>query len=100
MSKRLYRSETDKIIGGVCRGLADYLNIDPVIVRVLFIIASTSGGFGLTVYILLWIVIPSETSLGKDTDEVIGENTKEIRDNVVKATKGIKQEVKSDTKKK
>jgi phage shock protein PspC (stress-responsive transcriptional regulator) len=100
MTKRLYRSETDKIIGGVCGGLAEYLNIDPIIVRILFILASTSGGFGLTVYIVLWIVIPSENSIDKNTDEVIQENAKEIKENVEKATKGIKREVTSDTKKK
>lgn len=100
MSKRLYRSETDKIIGGVCGGIAEYINIDPIIVRILFIVASTSGGFGLTVYIILWIVIPSESSIQKNSDEVIEENAKEIKENVIKATRGIRKEVKSDTKKK
>ena len=96
MSKRLYRSETDKIIGGVCGGIAEYINIDPIIVRILFIVASTSGGFGLTVYIILWIVIPSESSIQKNSEE----NAKEIKENVIKATRGIRKEVKSDTKKK
>ena len=56
---RLYRDSSDKMIGGVCAGIANYINIDPAIVRILFGII-TFGGFGLgfLVYILLWIILP------------------------------------------
>lgn len=56
---RLYRDTSDKFLGGVCSGLANYLNIDPSIIRILFAII-TFGGFGLgvLVYIILWIVLP------------------------------------------
>ena len=56
---RLYRDSSDKMIGGVCAGIANYLNIDPAIVRILFAII-TFGGFGLgfLLYILLWIILP------------------------------------------
>ena len=57
---RLYRSTTDKVIGGVSGGLADYLNIDPVVVRILFVLLFLFGGSGLLVYIILWIVIPAD----------------------------------------
>lgn len=58
--KRLYRDTNDKFIGGVCSGIAAYLNIDPAIVRILFAII-TFGGFGLgfLAYIVLWIVLPA-----------------------------------------
>jgi phage shock protein PspC (stress-responsive transcriptional regulator) len=59
-SNRLYRSNRDKVIGGVCGGLGDYLNIDPVIVRILFVLLAIFGGSGVLVYIILWIVIPEE----------------------------------------
>jgi phage shock protein C len=59
-SNRLYRSNTDKVIGGVAGGLGDYLNIDPVIVRVLFVLLAIFGGSGVLVYIILWIAIPAE----------------------------------------
>jgi len=59
-SNRLYRSNTDKVIGGVAGGLADYLDIDPVIVRILFVLLAIFGGSGVLVYIILWIVIPAE----------------------------------------
>src|SRR6187455_1277745 len=60
-AKRLYRDSSDKFIGGVCSGIAGYLNVDPAIVRILFAII-TFGGFGLgfVAYILLWIVLPAK----------------------------------------
>lgn len=63
--KRLYRDSDDRIIGGVCSGIANYLNVDPAIVRILFAII-TFGGFGLgfVIYFLLWIVLPSRQSEG------------------------------------
>jgi len=66
---RLYRDSNDKFIGGVCSGIANYLNIDPAIVRILFAIITFGGfGLGILIYIILWIVLPPkdlETSLGK-----------------------------------
>jgi len=56
--RRLYRDSGDKMIGGVCSGIANYLNIDPAIVRILFAIISFGGGFGFLAYILLWIILP------------------------------------------
>jgi phage shock protein PspC (stress-responsive transcriptional regulator) len=58
--RRLYRDSSDKYIGGVCSGIANYLNTDPTIVRILFAIV-TFGGFGLgfLIYILLWIFLPT-----------------------------------------
>jgi phage shock protein PspC (stress-responsive transcriptional regulator) len=57
--KRLYRDENNKILGGVCSGIAAYLGIDPVIVRILFIIS----GIGIIAYLLLWIFIPGSNSV-------------------------------------
>lgn len=54
----LYRNEDDKIIGGVCSGLANYLNIDPVLARIVFVIFF---GALFWVYILLWIIVPSKS---------------------------------------
>jgi phage shock protein PspC (stress-responsive transcriptional regulator) len=57
---RLYRNETDKILGGVCGGLASYLRIDPTIVRIVFALISFGAGTGILLYILLWIILPSK----------------------------------------
>jgi phage shock protein PspC (stress-responsive transcriptional regulator) len=57
-AKRLYRSKTQRIIAGVCGGFGDYLNLDPVIIRLLWVIFTLAGGAGLLVYIIAWIIIP------------------------------------------
>jgi len=56
--KRLYRSLTNRMVGGVCGGIAEYLGIDPTIVRILFVIAVLPWGIGIIAYIIGWIVIP------------------------------------------
>ena len=56
--RRLMRSSRDKKIGGVCAGLADYFDLDPTIVRVVWLLAVLCAGTGLLVYLVLWIVLP------------------------------------------
>ena len=58
--KRLYRSTTHKVIGGVAGGLGDYLDIDPVLIRIAFVVALFFGGAGLLAYIIAWIIIPEQ----------------------------------------
>jgi phage shock protein C len=53
--KRLYRSRKHKLIAGVCGGLAEYFNIDPVIVRILWVVFFH---IGLLAYIILWVIVP------------------------------------------
>ncbi|MCJ7701688.1 MAG: PspC domain-containing protein, partial [Anaerolineales bacterium] len=60
MKKRLYRSTTDQMLGGVCGGLGNYLGIDPTFVRIFFFVMIFGGGFGFWVYLLLWVLIPTE----------------------------------------
>ncbi len=56
--KRFYRSSTDKIIGGVCGGIAEYFNIDPLLVRLAFALLFFGYGTGLLAYLLVWILAP------------------------------------------
>ena len=58
MKKRLYRSENEKMISGVCSGIAEYFDIDPTLVRLLWILFSLAGGAGLLCYIIAAIVMP------------------------------------------
>ena len=65
---RLYRDTSDKMIGGVCAGIANYMNVDPAIIRLLFAIITFGGfGMGFLIYILLWIILPS-----RDLDTYVG----------------------------
>lgn len=56
--KKLYRSNMNKMICGVCGGIAEYINIDPTIVRLLWVVFSFAGGFGLLAYIIAAIIMP------------------------------------------
>ncbi len=56
--KRLVRSSTDKKIGGVCGGLADYFDLDPTIIRIVWLLAILFAGTGLIAYAVLWIALP------------------------------------------
>lgn len=57
-AKRLTRSSTDKKIAGVCGGLADYFDIDPTLIRVLWLLLVLCGGTGVLAYLILWIALP------------------------------------------
>jgi phage shock protein C len=61
--KRLYRSETDSSVAGVCGGIAEYFNVDSTLVRLLFVLLTFAGGPGLLVYVLLWLVMPAESDV-------------------------------------
>lgn len=56
--KKLYRSQNERMIAGVCGGLAEYFNIDPTIVRLAFVAAALMGGPGLIVYLVMLVVVP------------------------------------------
>ena len=62
MAKKLYRSKRNKIIAGVCGGLAEYTNIDPTVMRVLFVIITVFTGIllGIIAYVALAIIIPAK----------------------------------------
>jgi phage shock protein PspC (stress-responsive transcriptional regulator) len=60
-TKRLTRSYTNRMIGGVCGGIAEYFNIDPTLVRLAFVLLAFFGGPGVVLYIILWFVIPPES---------------------------------------
>lgn len=61
-SKRLYRDLSNSKIAGVCSGIANYVNVDPVIIRFAWVISFLFFGFGFLLYIILWIVIPQANS--------------------------------------
>lgn len=60
MTKRLYRLRQDRKIAGVCSGIAAYFDIDPTIVRLIWVLIVLFGGFGLLAYLLAIIIIPEK----------------------------------------
>jgi phage shock protein C len=58
--RRLTRSRSNRIVAGVCAGLADYLGVDRVLIRIAFVVLALAGGGGLVIYAIAWIAIPEE----------------------------------------
>lgn len=104
-NKRLYRDEDNAAVGGVCAGLGHYFDIDPVIIRVLFVLMVILGGSGILVYLILWIVVPeAKTTAQKlqmrgqpvnldNIKDYVNNFTKEAKTSASKAASSIKKTV-------
>lgn len=93
MSEKLYRSEREKMIGGVCGGLADYFSVDVTLVRLIVLVAAFAGGVGFLAYLAAWVIIPVNPA---DQDGHIGHHNRDVGDvvqgmvsDVEVATKGF-----------
>ena len=64
MAKRIYRSRSKKVIAGVCGGLAEYFGLDPVLIRLVWVVLVICAGTGILAYIIAWILIPKEQETG------------------------------------
>lgn len=80
MEQRLCRSETDRMIGGVCGGLAEYLAVDSVWVRLVAVLLVFADGVGLLAYIVLWIIMPTQSKIGLAPKEVAREGVEEMKE--------------------
>lgn len=90
-SRRLVRIRQGSTLGGVCTGLGAYLEIDPTLVRLFFILMAFAEGTGVVLYLLLWIFLPAEDSL-EDTDlsERIHDGAEEMADSARRLGEGIR----------
>lgn len=59
-NQRLTRSTTNSMIGGVCGGIAETYNLDPTLVRIVFVVATLLGFSGILLYLILWVVVPMQ----------------------------------------
>lgn len=91
-AKKLYRSADDAIIGGVCSGLAAYLGVDPLWVRLGFVLLALATGFGILAYVLMWILVP-EAKTASQKLEMAGEpiNLETLSENVKEKVEEVKK---------
>ncbi len=78
MQKRLHRSKSERMIGGVAGGLAEYFDTDPSLVRLVFALLFVFGGSGVLLYLILWVILPVEDRTYDSPQDVTRENTQEI----------------------
>ena len=67
--KKLYRIPSEGMIGGVCAGLAEYLNADPTIIRLVFILLVLAGMSGVVIYIIMWLIVPVKPETLSSSDD-------------------------------
>lgn len=77
MEKKLYRSRENKVISGVCGGIAEYFNVDATLIRLLWAVAVLLGGTGIIAYILCIIIIPEAPAKRADQETVILEESED-----------------------
>ena len=80
MERRLVRKADDRMLFGVAAGIADYLNIDPVLVRLIFVIMTLAGGPGVLVYLIMLIIMPEADVLSGAKANVFDEEEIVIKD--------------------
>lgn len=68
-NNRLYRSESDKILGGVCGGIAEVYDVDPTLVRLITLLIVLGTGAGLLVYLVAWLIMPTESELKNQSED-------------------------------
>jgi phage shock protein C len=61
--RKLYRSRNQRMLAGVCGGLAEYFNVDATLIRVLFLVLAVFGGTGLVIYVVMWLIVPDESKV-------------------------------------
>ncbi len=77
--KRLYRSRSDRMIAGVCGGLGEYFDIDPTLVRLIFVFGSFMTGSGLFwVYLIMMVIVPEEPAASESVVSAPSEDVEEI----------------------
>lgn len=79
-AKRLYRDENNKVVAGVAAGMAHYFEVDPVLVRLIFVALAFANGLGVLAYLILWLVVPSEAQLELSGEEAMRANLDSMRE--------------------
>jgi phage shock protein PspC (stress-responsive transcriptional regulator) len=97
--KTLRRSATNQVIAGVCGGIGEYFNIDPTLVRVIFIILALASGSGLILYIILWIIIPGPTTTSTNSQDVMKENLSEMEQKIEQFAGTVEAKLDGETSK-
>ncbi len=92
-SGRLTRSNTDRIVAGVCGGIANYLGVDPTLVRFAFVLLVWLGGVSPLIYLILWVVLPTETTANQAFSQQVRQNVSEIEQRATAVASKVSSQV-------
>jgi phage shock protein PspC (stress-responsive transcriptional regulator) len=98
--KKLFRSRENRVLAGVCGGLAEFFNVDPIIFRLIFVVVTLMGGSGILIYLILWLLIPSSQGEARITEESLRKSADEIKDKAQELADNFKGYTKENNSKK
>ena len=90
MAKKMYRSTTDSMLGGVCGGLGAYFEFDPNLIRLIFVVVAIVPGIGIPAYLALWLLVPEESKTEKTS---LGERVREGADEITERARTLGNEL-------
>jgi phage shock protein PspC (stress-responsive transcriptional regulator) len=96
MGNRLTRSRSNRVIGGVCGGLGAHLSIDPILIRIFFVLLALGDGIGVLLYLVLWLVIPLEGAAETSMEANLRAGTSELAEQAQKMGEEVRQAVGRD----
>jgi len=76
--RKFYRSRSNRVMAGICSGLAHYFDIDPLLVRLVFVALALVNGLGFLIYLIMWIIVPDETSQGLSGEDIVQANLQDM----------------------
>lgn len=85
--RKLYRSDKGKLLLGVCSGIGEYFSIDPVLLRLFFVLLSLVNGLGIIVYIVLWLILPKGIKVVEEESEIIENDSESKGSNISSSEK-------------
>lgn len=92
-TRRLARNNTDRIIAGVAGGVANYLDVDPTLVRLGFVLLVLVGGVSPLIYLILWAVLPNEHSVNQGFSQQVRENLSEMEQRATQVASKVSSQV-------
>ena len=92
MKKKLYRSRSDSMLGGVCGGLGDYFDIDSNLIRLIFVLLGVANGVGVLIYLAMWLIVPQE---GRSTKASNQETLRQGADEIAERARTVGNEARS-----
>jgi len=92
MAKKLYRSTSDSMLGGVCGGLGAYFDFDPNLIRLIFVVLAVVPGIGIPAYLALWLLVPDES---RSEETSLGERVRDGADEIVERARSLGNELRN-----
>lgn len=93
---RLYRSDTDRLMAGVCGGLGEYFDVDPLWIRLAFVLLVFANGLGVVAYLALWLFMPPKAQASLTPRQTLKENTEELKERAKELVRKMKNPFQGD----